>query len=141
MTPLQIELHSVFSAAQTDAFVAATLWAAKRAKATYVVNAGGEEYLYGDSALSEDEAYAATDAYAADKVKAPYGDVHYCDDNMRGDGKKRFPVDTKERAKAAWSYSHHKSIMDKYTAEQLTRLHACIARAYKHFFGEEPQSS
>ncbi len=50
---------------------------------------------------------------------------------MQKDGKKRFPVNTPERVRAAWSYSHHENVMKNYTAEQLSRLHSCIERAWK----------
>lgn len=101
-------------------------WNALRATASMAVKTDRDEVIFGDSP----EIYEnATEVDASEK--APYGDVHYCDDGMRSDGKKRFPVDTPERIRAAWSYSHHKSIMDKYTSSQLSRLHACIEKAWK----------
>ncbi len=63
--------------------------------------------------------------------KEPYGDVHYCDNGMQPDGKKRFPCDTPEHIRAAWSYSHHANVTSKYTAAQLSKLHSCIESAWK----------
>ncbi len=117
--------------------VTAALWELFASRAELIIKTGNEETIYAKE-LTEEEIFEASDAYASEK--APYGDVHYCDNGMRSDKKKRFPVNTKERAKAAWSYSHHKSIMASYTSEQLARLHACIASAYKKFFGKAPES-
>lgn len=140
-----IKLSDFLNNRQDDHRAARAEWEAMKVKADYVVRASMDEILYGDEVpLTEDEMIGLTDGHAVaatDKPKAPYGDVHYCDDGMRADKKKRFPVNTGERAKAAWSYSHHKSIMSKYTSEQLSRLHSCIAAAYKKFFGEEPPSA
>lgn len=144
-----IKLSDYLSNREDDHRAARAEWEMIKDKADYVVRARQDEIAYGENlALSEDEMMEMTDAYAtsiettaADKVKAPYGDeVHYCDNNMRGDGKKRFPVNC-ARVKAAWSYSHHKSIMSKYSSEQLSRLHSCIAAAYKKCHGEEPPSA
>ncbi len=138
-----IRLSDHISNRENDHRAARAEWEAMKTKAEYAVRAGSDEILYGDNVtLSEDEMMEVTDGYAVStaKVSAPYGDVHYCDNNMRGDGKKRFPVNC-ARVKAAWSYSHHKSIMSKYTPEQLSRLHSCIAAAYKKCHGEEPPSA
>ena len=107
-------------------------WEVVKASAAFIVKANGEEMVSGDSP----EFYEATTSITASE-KAPYGDVHYCDDGMRSDGKKRFPVNTAERVRAAWSYSHHKSIMAHYTSEQLQRLHSCIAAAWRKLISKD----
>lgn len=124
------------------------LWACKRAKAALVVgsvNTNGETICGPDIDLTPEEQLAIEDSFigvapaeSAASEKAPYGnDVHYCDNGMRSDGKKRFPVDTAARVKAAWSYAHHKSIMAHYTSEQLSRLHSCIASAWKKLISKD----
>lgn len=124
----------------------AAIWEAMKAKASYVMTIAGDEKLLGDVTLSENEVAMAEVQYAAEAVaktekeKEPYGSVHYCDPGWR-DGVKRFPCDTRARTKAAWSYSHHKSIMAHYTSAQLAKLHACIEAAYRKFFGEAPPSA
>jgi len=133
---LKSERRSVFLAQFGDPQLGTALWALKRGKAAFTVTAEYDETLCGnDLNINEDEAFAATDAYATEK--APYGDVHYCDDGMRADKKKRFPVNTPERVRAAWSYSHHKAIMSHYTSEQLSRLHSCIASAWRKLISKD----
>lgn len=111
-------------------------WDEKRAAASLIIRSDVDETLYFEHSIEETDGYAC----AADKPKAPYGDVHYCDPGYQADKKKRFPVNTGARAKAAWSYAHHTDIMSKYSPEHLSALHSCIASAYKKFFGEAPKT-
>jgi hypothetical protein len=83
----------------------------------------GMDSFQGDLPSSEESDVASSDK--------PYGDVHYCDNGMQSDGKKRFPCDTEEHIRAAWSYSHHQNVTSKYTPEQLAKLHSCIESAWK----------
>jgi hypothetical protein len=69
----------------------------------------------------------------ADDPKKPYGDVDYADPGYQSDGVHRYPLDTKEHVKAAWSYINVKSNADKYTAEQLASIKAKIKAAAKKF--------
>ncbi len=106
------------------------LWSLKRAKASYVIDAV-DQMIYGsDLSLTPEEVAAAEETVLA-KGKEPYGDVHYCDNGMQPDGKKRFPCDTPEHVRAAWSYSHHKNVTSKYSSSQLSKLHSCIEKAWK----------
>lgn len=63
----------------------------------------------------------------------PYGDVEYADNGVQADKKKRYPINTKEHAKAAWSYINQKGNADKYTPEQLSHIKGKIKAALKKF--------
>ncbi|PBC35039.1 hypothetical protein CJ179_50195 [Rhodococcus sp. ACS1] len=76
---------------------------------------------------------------ADDPKEKPYGDVEYADPGYQDDGKKRYPIDTKEHVKAAWSYIHQKANAAKYTAEELAKIEARIVAAAKKL-GVEIQS-
>ncbi|MDE2021097.1 MAG: hypothetical protein KGJ13_12235, partial [Patescibacteria group bacterium] len=65
--------------------------------------------------------------------KKPYGDVSYADPGYQKDKKKRYPVNTEEHAKAAWSYINQKKNADKYTPDQLAHIKGRIKAALKHF--------
>ena len=67
------------------------------------------------------------------KSKAPYGDVPYADPGYQKDGKKRYPIDTKEHVKAAWSYINQSKNSGKYTSEQLAHIKGKIKAAAKKF--------
>lgn len=68
-----------------------------------------------------------------DDSKEPYGDVEYADPGYQKDGKKRYPVDTKEHAQAALSYINKGSDAAKYTPDQLSKVKAAIVAACKKF--------
>jgi hypothetical protein len=68
---------------------------------------------------------------AADNPDEPYGDVKYADPGYQSDGKKRYPIDTPEHIRAAWSYINQSANAAKYTPEQLGRIKARIQRAMK----------
>lgn len=76
---------------------------------------------------------AAREVIAAAASKSPYGNVAYADPGYRKDGKKRYPVDTEEHVRAAWSYINQKRNGAMYSAEQLSRIKARIKRAAKKF--------
>jgi HK97 family phage major capsid protein len=63
----------------------------------------------------------------------PYGDVTYADPGYQKDGKKRYPIDTEEHAKAAWSYINQAGNASEYTAEQLAEIKNKIQAALKKF--------
>jgi hypothetical protein len=65
--------------------------------------------------------------------KKPYGDVSYADPGYQKDGKKRYPLDTKEHAKAAWSYINQAGNASAYSAEQLKSIKGRIRAACKKF--------
>lgn len=59
----------------------------------------------------------------------PYGDVTYADPGYQTDGKKRYPLDSEEHCRAAWSYINQAKNASKYTAEQLAKIKAKIRAA------------
>jgi HK97 family phage prohead protease len=66
-------------------------------------------------------------------AKAPYGNVHYADPGYQDDGVKRYPVDTEEHAKAAWSYINQAKNADKYEPGDLAKVKASIKAALSKF--------
>lgn len=68
-------------------------------------------------------------AFAADKK--PYGDVTYADPGYQSDGKKRYPLDTKDHVRAAWSYINMPRNAGKYSKGQLARVKSKIRAAAK----------
>lgn len=70
---------------------------------------------------------------AAEKqVTQPYGDVTYADPGYR-DNKKRYPIDTAEHVRAAWSYINQEQNAAEYDAEQLKSIRERIMAAAKKF--------
>jgi len=67
------------------------------------------------------------------KSKEPYGDVEYADPGYQEDGKKRYPIDTKEHAKAAWSYINKESNASKYSSDDLAKVKSKIKAACEKF--------
>ena len=80
-----------------------------------------------------DDAAAQLSALNEAGQKAPYGNVQYADPGYQSDKKKRYPIDTKAHAKAAWSYINQKDNADLYTAAQLKRVRGRIKAALKRF--------
>jgi len=70
---------------------------------------------------------------ATEAATAPYGDVAYADTGLRKDGKKRYPIDTKEHARAAWSYINREKDAAFYSASQLKTIKNKIKAALKKF--------
>ena len=60
----------------------------------------------------------------------PYGNVEYADPGYRN-GKKRYPIDTEEHIRAAWSYIHQGKNAAEYTAEQVASIKRRIVAAWK----------
>ena len=65
--------------------------------------------------------------------KAPYGDVEYADPGYQSDKKKRYPIDTEEHARAAWSYINQADNASAYSSEDLAKVKAKIKAACKKF--------
>jgi HK97 family phage major capsid protein len=63
----------------------------------------------------------------------PYGNVHYADPGYQKDGKKRYPVDTKDHASAAWGYINQGDNAGKYSSGDLAKVKAAIKAACKKF--------
>lgn len=75
-----------------------------------------------------------TEADASDKSKAPYGDdANYADPGYQKDKKKRYPLNTKQRAKSAWSYINQADNARLYTSAQLKRIKQRIVKALKGY--------
>ncbi|HEX6873598.1 MAG TPA: DUF6582 domain-containing protein [Micromonosporaceae bacterium] len=69
----------------------------------------------------------------ADDPKEPYGDVDYADPGYQDDGKKRYPLDSEEHCRAAWSYINMPKNADKYTPQQLAKVRGRIKSALKRY--------
>lgn len=65
--------------------------------------------------------------------KEPYGDVEYADPGYQNDGKKRYPIDTEEHVRAAWSYINQSDNAKMYSTEQLDNIKSRIKSAAKKF--------
>lgn len=65
--------------------------------------------------------------------KQPYGDVQYADPGYQADGKKRYPIDTEEHCRAAWSYINQSKNAAKYSADDLAKIKKRIMTAGKKF--------
>jgi hypothetical protein len=89
-------------------------------------SSGGERVLIRESV----EARAMITEAANPK---PYGSVRYADPGYQSDKVKRYPIDTKAHAKAAWSYVNQADNAKKYTAAQLKRIRARIKSALQKF--------
>jgi HK97 family phage prohead protease len=66
-------------------------------------------------------------------TEKPYGDVAYADPGYQKDGKKRYPLDTKAHAKAAWAYINQAANRTPYTAAQLSTMEGLIKAACKKY--------
>ena len=63
--------------------------------------------------------------------KKPDGDVEYADEGHQDDGKKRYPLDTEEHIRAAWSYINMPKNGAMYDAADLKSVKAKIVSAWK----------
>lgn len=66
-------------------------------------------------------------------AKMPYGDVGYADPGYQADGKKRYPIDSAEHCKAAWSYINQADNAAKYSPEHLAAIKGRIKAAGRKF--------
>src|SRR6185369_12404295 len=63
----------------------------------------------------------------------PYGDVSYADPGYQSDGQKRYPLDSEEHCRAAWSYINQAGNAAKYSPAQLKSIKARIMAAGKKY--------
>jgi len=63
--------------------------------------------------------------------KKPYGDVEYADPGYQEDKKKRYPIDTEDHCRAAWSYINKEENASKYSSGDLSKIKARIKSAAK----------
>lgn len=61
----------------------------------------------------------------------PYGDVAYADPGYQKDGEKRYPIDTADHVRAAWSYINQADNAAKYSSEHLAAIKGRIKAAAK----------
>ena len=80
------------------------------------------------------------DPYLERADKKPYGDVEYADPGYQSDKKKRYPIDTEEHIRAAWSYINKESNASKYSSEQLSHIKGKIKAAMKRIGAEVGKS-
>lgn len=73
-----------------------------------------------------------SDEHQAAAAKEPYGDVAYADPGYQKDGKKRYPIDSADHCRAAWSYINQPGNAAKYTPAQRERIKSRIAAAAKN---------
>jgi uncharacterized protein DUF6582 len=71
------------------------------------------------------------DEFAADKT--PYGNVKYADPGYQDDGIKRYPLDSEEHCRAAWSYINMPKNAAKYSPEELAKIKGRIQEALKKY--------
>lgn len=69
----------------------------------------------------------------ADTPKQPYGDVPYADPGYQKDKQKRYPIDTAEHVKAAWSYVNEGDNAAQYSSGDLAKVKAKIKAAATKF--------
>jgi HK97 family phage major capsid protein/HK97 family phage prohead protease len=72
-------------------------------------------------------------AVRAADPKKPYGDVSYADPGYQKDKKKRYPLDSKDHAKSAWSYINQPGNASQYSSEDLAKVKASIMAACKKY--------
>lgn len=60
--------------------------------------------------------------------KREYGDVKFADPTNN-----KYPIDTEEHVRAAWSYINHKDNATKYDADEVKLIKNRIKRAAKQF--------
>jgi HK97 family phage major capsid protein/HK97 family phage prohead protease len=87
----------------------------------------------GGDAVTTGKKKAKPSEKSSDDPQKPYGDVVYADPGYQKDGKKRYPVDTADHAKAAWSYINKPHNAEQYTADQLAKVKASIKAACAKF--------
>lgn len=77
--------------------------------------------------------------------KEPYGNVTYADPGYQSDKRKRYPLDTPEHVKAAWSYINMPKNAGKYSAGQVSeikgRIRSAMKRSGANVSKEEPEES
>jgi hypothetical protein len=93
-----------------------------------VAGGGAAETWTGEGLIFE-----SADRVLVEATKTPYGDVPYADPGYLPDKKKRYPVDTERRARAAWSYINQADNARQYTANQLKRVKGRIKSALRKF--------
>jgi hypothetical protein len=81
--------------------------------------------------MSGHEKQKATRIDRRDDVSPREGEREYGDVEFADPVNKKYPVDTPEHVRAAWSYIHHKDNAAKYDADEVKQIEARIRRAAK----------
>jgi phage head maturation protease len=63
----------------------------------------------------------------------PYGNVDYADPGYQADKQKRYPLDTEEHVRAAWSYINQSDNASRYSADDLAAVKKRIMAAGKKY--------
>jgi len=66
-------------------------------------------------------------------AKEPYGNVKYADPGYQDDGVKRYPLDSEEHCRAAWSYINMPKNAAKYSPEELKSIKGRIQKALEKY--------
>lgn len=85
------------------------------------------------AALAEWEAKKAASRSNPMADKKPYGNVDYADPGYQKDGQKRYPIDTAEHVRAAWSYINQGDNAAQYSSADLAKVKGRIRAAAKKF--------
>lgn len=124
-----IKLSDFLNGRDDDHRQARAEWEAMKASADYVIRALSDEILYGDEIETCEALLNLEDAEAA--KKEPYGNVTYADPGYQADKKKRYPIDTEEHIRAAWSYINQEKNHKGYTSGQVSKIKSRIVSAWK----------
>jgi HK97 family phage major capsid protein/HK97 family phage prohead protease len=83
----------------------------------------------------EDSEYDADEesGRAAKDPSKPYGKVTYADNGLQADGKSRYPLDSADHVKAAWSYINMPKNAAKYSSGDLAKVKSAIKSAASKF--------
>lgn len=73
----------------------------------------------------------STDIDRRDDVSPREGEREYGDVEFADPTNKKYPVDSPEHVRAAWSYIHHKDNAAKYDADEVETIKSRIRRAAK----------
>lgn len=92
-----------------------------------------QQQAMGADVVNEATVMLGAEPYAVKGSKEPYGDVSYADPGYQDDKKKRYPLDSKEHARAAWDYINKSENAGKYSSAQLTGIKSRIKAACKKF--------
>ncbi len=80
---------------------------------------------------------------AANEPYGPSSEAHYADPGYQEDGKKRYPLDTEDHCRSAWSFINKADNADRYTPDQLKAIKKRIMAAGKEYgveFADQPMS-
>lgn len=115
--------------AQADKKVAATALARSVVVALSGLTASTGDWV--EKTSQDRRAIALAGKTSEGGPKKPYGNVTYADPGHQADGKARYPVDTPEHVRAAWSYINHPKNAKKYQSGHLASIKSKIKSAAK----------